>query len=86
MATVGAESVTLSRRSLADQVADALIDLILKEGLQEGDSLPSTAELSERFGVSRTVVREALAALAGRGILSRSQGREWWWPHPVPTN
>lgn len=69
-------AVSLSRRSLADQVADALIQLILDEGLQEGDSLPSTAELSERFEVSRTVVREALAALAGRGILNRSQGRE----------
>lgn len=69
-------AVSLSRRSLGDQVADALVDLILEQGLHEGDSLPSTAELSERFGVSRTVVREALAALSGRGILTRSQGRE----------
>lgn len=69
-------ATVLSRRSLADQVADALVELILDEGLQEGDALPSTAELSERFEVSRTVVREALAALAGRGVLSRSQGRE----------
>lgn len=68
--------VSLSRRSLADQVADALVELILDQGLHEGDPLPSTAELSERFSVSRTVVREALAALSGRGILTRSQGRE----------
>src|SRR4051794_36100684 len=67
---------SLSRRSLADQVADALAQYILEEGLQEGDSLPSTAELAERFDVSRTVVREALADLAGRGVLTRSQGRE----------
>ena len=66
----------LSRRSLADQVAEALIKLILDEGLTEGDSLPSTAELSARFGVSRTVVREALAALAGQGLLTRGQGRD----------
>ena len=69
-------SFALSRRSLADQVTDALTDLIVAERLQDGDSLPSTAELSERFGVSRTVVREAIAALAARGVLSRSQGRE----------
>ena len=75
IAPIGPPS-TLSRRSLADQVAEALVDLILAEGLTDGDSLPSTAELSERFGVSRTVVREAIAALAGRGVLSRSQGRE----------
>ena len=66
----------LSRRSLADQVAEALMRLILDEGLVEGDTLPSTAELSERFGVSRTVVREALAALAGQGLLTRGQGRD----------
>jgi GntR family transcriptional repressor for pyruvate dehydrogenase complex len=69
-------AASLSRRSLADQVADALAQYILDEGLQEGDSLPSTAELAERFDVSRTVVREALADLAGRGVLTRSQGRE----------
>lgn len=70
------EPLQLTRRSLAEQVADALVDLIMTDGLVEGDALPSTAELSERFGVSRTVVREALAALAGRGVLTRSQGRE----------
>ena len=67
---------TLTRRSLADQVADALVQLILDDNLQEGAPLPPTAELSERFGVSRTVVREALATLTGQGILTRSQGRE----------
>lgn len=66
----------LSRRSLAEQVTDSLIEYILAEGLSEGDSLPSSAELSERYGVSRTVIREALAALGGRGVLTRSQGRE----------
>jgi DNA-binding FadR family transcriptional regulator len=71
------EPVTqLSRRSLAEQVTDSLIEYILAEGLTEGDSLPSSAELSERYGVSRTVIREALAALGGRGVLTRSQGRE----------
>lgn len=74
----------LSRRSLADQVTDALVQLILDEGLDEGDPLPSTAELAERFDVSRTVIREALAALAGRGILSRSQGRETVVATPGP--
>jgi GntR family transcriptional repressor for pyruvate dehydrogenase complex len=73
---VALASSGLSRRSLADQVADALVDLILEDGLQEGDALPSTAELSERFDVSRTVIREALADLAGRGVVTRSQGRE----------
>lgn len=71
-----AESVVVKRQSLADQVADALLSMILERGLAAGDTLPSTGELAERFAVSRTVVREALADLAGRGIIERSQGRE----------
>jgi GntR family transcriptional repressor for pyruvate dehydrogenase complex len=71
---IGATS--LARRSLADQVADALSEFILTEGLREGDPLPSSGDLAARFDVSRTVIREALAALAGRGVLVRSQGRE----------
>ena len=69
-------ATALSRRSLADQVADAIVDLILEDGLGEGSPLPATADLSERFQVSRTVTREALATLTGQGILTRSQGRE----------
>lgn len=66
----------LSRRSLSDRIAEVLLDYIVDEDLHEGDSLPSTAELAERFGVSRTVIREALAVLGGRGVLQRNQGKE----------
>lgn len=66
----------LSRRSLSDQIADSLLKYIVDQDLHEGDALPSTAELAERFDVSRTVVREALAVLGGRGVLTRSQGKE----------
>ena len=69
-------TVELSRRSLAEQMAGELMRLIMEDELVEGDPLPSTAELSERFGVSRTVVREALAALTGQGMLTRGQGRD----------
>jgi GntR family transcriptional repressor for pyruvate dehydrogenase complex len=66
----------LKRQSLADQVASALVTMIVEQNLPPGETLPSATELAERFGVSRTVVREALAALAGRGIIDHSQGRE----------
>src|SRR5437868_2700937 len=62
--------------TLASRVADSLVAFILEEGLKEGNPLPATADLAERYGVSRTVVREAIADLAGRGILVRSQGKE----------
>lgn len=69
-------STVMKRQPLTEQVGDAIVEKILDEGLQAGDALPSTADLSESFGVSRTVVREALAELAARGIIERSQGRE----------
>lgn len=39
-----------------------------------GDRLPSEAELGVEFGVSRTVVREALGALKARGMLVSRRG------------
>lgn len=70
------EKSGLRRESLVEQLAERLLDLIIDERLDEGSSLPSTAELSSRFGVSVIVVREAIAILVGRGIVRRQQGRE----------
>lgn len=67
---------TLPRSSLSDQAAEAILELIDEDALGAGDALPAAGELARRFGVSVVVVREAIAALAGRGILIRSQGRE----------
>lgn len=64
------------RRTLVDQVSTALLDLIAEEALSPGDPMPATGELAKRFDVSVVVVREAIAQLAGGGILSRRQGRE----------
>lgn len=68
--------MSLQRVSLADMAVDALIRLIEERGLKENDALPATAELAEALDVSRTVVREAIAELAGQGLLQRRQGRE----------
>jgi len=65
-----------SRRTLTDQVSDALLKIIVEEEMATGDSLPPAGELARRFDVSTVVVREAVAQLAGRGIVSRRQGRE----------
>lgn len=65
----------LARGSLADRAREAMLGLIDEEGLTDGDPLPATGTLAERFGVSRTVIREALAALAALGIIEVSNGR-----------
>jgi GntR family transcriptional regulator len=53
---------------------------ILKEEIERGtwgpgELLPSEAELEHRFGVSRTVIRQALDVLAADGQISRAKGR-----------
>jgi GntR family transcriptional repressor for pyruvate dehydrogenase complex len=73
---VRAEKVVLRRESLVVQLANELLDFIIDNALDEGDKLPSTGDLAERFGVSIIVVREAIAILVGRGIVRRQQGRE----------
>ena len=59
---------------LSEQLADALIVSIREGQLQPGQRLPTEAALVERFGVSRTVVREALSRLKTLGLLSSRQG------------
>ncbi len=53
---------------------------ILKEEIERGtwrsgDLLPSEAQLERRFGVSRTVVRQALDVLQADGQISRVKGK-----------
>ena len=59
---------------LSDKVADLLLGSIMSRGLQPGDKLPSERELGEQFGVSRTVVREAVRALAAKGVIDARTG------------
>ena len=56
------------RRSAADEVRAQLVTLIETGQLQVNDRLPSEAELSRRFGVSRPIVREALGRLQALGL------------------
>ncbi|MFC7877671.1 FadR/GntR family transcriptional regulator [Isoptericola sp. NPDC057391] len=65
----------LSRDSLAAQVHEAIVEHIDGAGLRPGDSLPSTAALSDLFKVSRPVVREALSSLQAIGLIELSNGR-----------
>jgi GntR family transcriptional repressor for pyruvate dehydrogenase complex len=60
---------------LSDKVADAMLETILTRGLRPGDPLPSERELGEQYGVSRTVIREAVRALTSRGVIDARAGR-----------
>jgi GntR family transcriptional repressor for pyruvate dehydrogenase complex len=60
---------------LSDRVVEELEALIVDGTLAAGSLLPSERELGEQFGVSRTVVREALQGLAGKGLVESVNGR-----------
>ncbi|WP_158585678.1 FadR/GntR family transcriptional regulator [Pseudooceanicola sediminis] len=59
---------------LPDGVASAIIDAIETRQLQPGDRLPTEMELARRFGVARTVVREAISLLRYDGIVQSRRG------------
>lgn len=56
--------------SAHDQIVRALAGEILSGRLEPGEKLPVEQELLERFGVSRTALREAVKTLAAKGFLS----------------
>jgi DNA-binding FadR family transcriptional regulator len=61
--------------TLAARVVAGLKDKILAGDLPAGHKLPSETELIEEFGVSRTVVREAVTRLRAEGLVETFQGR-----------
>lgn len=56
-------------------IAEALRDQIRSGELPPGESLPSEARLTSRFGVSRGTVRQALGALRTEGLIVGGRGR-----------
>lgn len=62
---------TGDRRPLVEQVTD----LLRAGGVKVGDSFPSESELCERFRVSRTAVRSAIAQMEGRGLIEMGPSR-----------
>lgn len=60
---------------LWSQVKTALQTMIVTEQLGENARLPSESELCDLFGVSRTVVREALNQLVYERVIYKLQGK-----------
>lgn len=60
--------------TLAARVAERLLQQIRHDALAPGTRLPSEQAMAQHFGVSRTVLREAIAQLKAEGILSTRKG------------
>jgi GntR family transcriptional repressor for pyruvate dehydrogenase complex len=60
---------------LYEQIIEQIEGSILAGELKAGDQLPAERELAQRFGVSRTAVREAVKALREKGLVEAYSGR-----------
>ncbi|MGQ8631099.1 FadR/GntR family transcriptional regulator [Agrobacterium sp. DKPNP3] len=63
------------RERRAQQIIDNLSAEIRSGKLKNGDQLPTEPELERAYGVSRTVVREAIADLRSAGYVVSIQGK-----------
>lgn len=66
---------TIRASRLYEQIVEQIEQSILKGSLKPGDQLPAERDLAERFGVSRTAVREAVKALREKGLVEAYSGR-----------
>src|ERR1700694_2722365 len=57
------------------QLMEIIVEAIDQGRWQPGDLLPSEAELTSTYGISRTVIRGALDVLSNQGRVKRIQGK-----------
>lgn len=62
------------RTTLASALTGRVLDLIQAEGLRQGDRLPATRELAQRFAVTTPTLREALRRLEATGAVELRHG------------
>ncbi len=56
------------------EIVEVIISGIKKGTFKPGERIPSQVEMADLFGVSRTVIREAIKILEGQGIISSRRG------------
>lgn len=66
---------TLQTSRLYEQIVQQIEETILRGELKPGDQLPAEREMAQRFGVSRTAVREAVKVLREKGLVEALSGR-----------
>ncbi len=70
-----APDIRIERKpKLSERVVTALRSQVLAGEIAPGHKLPTEGQLTETFGVSRTVIREAIASLAADGLVEPRQG------------
>lgn len=57
-----------------ERIAELIVQYIGKHQLRAGDRLPTEQEFAEQFGVSRTIVRDAIKMLTPSGVVRPRRG------------
>jgi DNA-binding FadR family transcriptional regulator len=65
----------VQRITLSEQVEGFIREHITSQKIAPGQSLPSSIQLAEQFGVSRAIVREAMKSLEAKGMITISNGK-----------
>ena len=63
------------KERLYQEIVDQIQQQIVSGALKPGDQIPAERDLAERFGVSRTAVREAIKSLTEKGLIEVFVGR-----------
>ncbi|MGC6173717.1 FadR/GntR family transcriptional regulator [Lacrimispora sp. 38-1] len=63
-----------TKQTLAEQVAEQILNDIVEKGLEVGAKIPNEFELAEKIGVGRGTIREAVKILVSREILTIRRG------------
>lgn len=64
-----------ANRSLEGRIVDYIRDLVERGELSAGERLPPERDLAIQLGVSRSVLREAIATLSALGLVESRHGR-----------
>lgn len=81
---------TVQAPRLHERVVHQLVQQIVGGAFGAGATLPTEPDLAQQFGVSRTVVREAVRMLVSKGLVAVRQGSGMWvqppdrWDHLDP--
>lgn len=71
----------ITRETVSSQIRSQLLDRITTGELAPGARMPSERDLSERFNVARTSVREAMQGLVSTGVVERRGNRSYVAEH-----
>lgn len=84
MQPVPADDRPIRAKSLTHRLVDDLSARIRQGVLRPGDRVPTEPELVREFGVSRTVVREAMQRLQAAGLVETQHGVGTFVLAPAP--